>query len=238
MVRALRVISVERGLDPREFALVAFGGAGGLHACALAEQLGCRTVLLPRAAGVLSALGLAVSDVRRDLVTPFVGRDPAELATAYGDLEAAAAAQLDGPVTERRADLRYAGQSFELTVAGADRDGLVAAFHAEHERRYGHRIPDEPVEIVTLRLVATVPGAAPALTEPDPPGGDPVTGRRAVRLDTGEVDAAVLDRSLMGRGSQVTGPAVVELAEATWLVRPGWSGRVDDIGTLVLERTA
>jgi N-methylhydantoinase A len=248
MVGALRVISVDRGLDPRRFALVAFGGAGGLHACALAEDLGCPTVLLPRAAGVLSALGLAISEMRRDYVRPFlvavedaVGDD---LERAFTDLEWRAGEELGGPSLQRRADLRYAGQSFELTVSGATAGELVAAFHAEHERRYGHRIDDEPVELVNLRLVASVNGTRPRLTEP-PPAGDAAAGRSPVprtcpvRLGTGpggEVNAAVFDRDRMGVGSRVEGPAVVEFAEATCLVRPGWAGVVDEFGTLILER--
>ena len=235
MVQALRVISVERGLDPRSFSLVAFGGAGGLHACALAEELGCQTVLVPRAAGVLSALGLAISEVRRDYVRPFLGAARDDLERAFAELEARACAELDSPSTERRADLRYAGQSFELTMSGATGDELVSAFHAEHERRYGHRIDDEPVELVNLRLVASVAGATPRLAEPEP-AGDASVGRRSLLLEDGEVDAAVLDRAAMGRGSKVEGPAVVEFPEATCLVRPGWAGAVDDVGTLILQR--
>jgi N-methylhydantoinase A len=242
MVRALRVVSVERGLDPRDFALAAFGGAGGLHACALAEELGMTTVLLPRAAGVLSALGLAVSDERRDLVAPFLhpldGLDAEELEAAYAALEADARAALPDAVLTRRADLRYRRQAFELTVAG-DAGDLAAAFHAAHERRYGYAMADEPVELVALRVVATVAVERPVLHEPDPPAGvDAVAGRRRICLDGDWVEVDVHDRERMGRGSAVTGPAIVELREATCLVRPGWAGRVDDAGTLVLERAA
>ena len=236
MVRALRVISVERGLDPREFALVAFGGAGGLHACGLADELGCRTVLVPRAAGVLSALGLAISEVRRDYVRPFLRADPTGLGAAYAELDRAAHAELDTPRTEHLADLRYAGQAFELTVAGSTAAELERAFHAEHQRRYGHRIDDDPVEIVNLRLVATLPGATPHLPEPEPAPGDAASGRREVLLEGGVVEAVVLDRARMGRGSLVEGPVVVTFREATCLVRPGWAGVVDEVGTLVLER--
>jgi N-methylhydantoinase A len=133
MLRALRLVSVERGHDPRDFALVAFGGAGPLHACALAEELGVATVLVPEAAGVLSALGLAVGDERRDRVESFV----CPLGEA-GELPAAG-----------EADLRYAGQSFELTVPlGED---LAGAFHRVHEVRYGYADPARPVELVAVR---------------------------------------------------------------------------------------
>src|SRR5437660_6955530 len=133
MVRALRVVSVERGHDPRDFALVAFGGAGPLHACALAEELGIETVLVPAAAGVLSALGLVASEERRDFVRSYVV--PLEEA---GELP-----------TEGEAELRYRGQSFELAVPlGGD---LVADFHRAHEERYGYADPARPIELVAVR---------------------------------------------------------------------------------------
>jgi N-methylhydantoinase A len=240
MVRALRLISVERGLDPRDFALVAFGGAGGLHACALAEDLGSPTVLVPRAAGVLSALGLAISQVRHDYARPVRGGGhpvkEEDLEAGFTAVETAAVADLDGPVTQRLADLRYAGQSFELTVPGSTAAELEQAFHAEHERRYGYRIDDEPVEIVNLRLVATVPGVVPDLLEHKTQGTDAVVQRRRLLTADGVVDAAVCSRAQMGVGSKVRGPAVVEFADATCLVRPGWSGVIDRVGTLVLTR--
>jgi N-methylhydantoinase A len=149
MLRALRVISVERGHDPREFALIAFGGAGPLHACALAEELEIGTVLVPAAAGVLSALGLVASDERRDTVRSYV-RPLAEA----GELPA-----------EGEADLRYTGQSFELTVPlGAD---VAAAFHRAHEDRYGYSDRERPVELVAVRTADVRPGPEPVL----PPAG-------------------------------------------------------------------
>jgi N-methylhydantoinase A len=238
MVRALRLISVERGLDPRDFALVAFGGAGGLHACALAEDLGCRNVLVPRAAGVLSAFGLAISEVRHDYGRPLLGDtvEESDLEAGFTALESAAVADLQTPATQRLADLRYAGQSFELTVPGSTTTVLKQAFHAEHERRYGYRIDDEPVEIVNLRLAATVPGAVPDLLEQEARGSGAVVGHRQLLIEGGAADAAVLNRAMMGAGSTVKGPAVVEFPEATCLVRTGWSGVIDQVGTLVLTR--
>jgi N-methylhydantoinase A len=140
MLRALRVVSVERGHDPADFALVAFGGAGPLHACELAGELGIRTVLVPVAAGVLSALGLVASDERRDAVRSYL----VPLAEA-GELP-----------PEGEADLRYAGQSFELTVPL--QDGLSAAFHRAHEAQYGFASPEREVELVAVRTAAVVPG--------------------------------------------------------------------------------
>jgi N-methylhydantoinase A/oxoprolinase/acetone carboxylase beta subunit len=133
MLRALRVVSVERGLDPRDFALVAFGGAGPLHACALAEELGIRDVLVPDAAGVLSAVGLVASDERRDRVE-----------SRLVPLDEAGELPRDG-----EADLRYAGQSFELTVPLAD--DLAVAFHRAHEERYGYADRERPIELVAIR---------------------------------------------------------------------------------------
>ena len=160
MLRALRLVSVERGHDPRNFALVAFGGAGPLHACALAEELGIATVLVPEAAGVLSALGLAVGDERRDRVESFV----CPLAEA-GELPA-----------EGEADLRYAGQSFELTVpVEAD---LAAAFHRAHEARYGYADPARPVELVAVRTAEVRAGPELAL-----PRAAPLEARGPARIE-------------------------------------------------------
>jgi N-methylhydantoinase A len=150
MLRALRLVSVERGHDPREFALVAFGGAGPLHACALAEELGVETVLVPAAAGVLSALGLAFSDERRDRVDSHVC--PLDQA---GELPA-----------EGEADLRYAGQSFELTVP-LERD-LPGVFHRAHEARYGYADPARPIELVAVRIAEVRPGPELRLPSAEP----------------------------------------------------------------------
>ena len=140
MLRALRVVSVERGHDPRDFALVAFGGAGPLHACALAEELEIEAVLVPEAAGVLSALGLVASDERRDRVVSYVRP----------------LAEVRGLPAEGEADLRYRGQSFELTVP-LEPD-LAAAFHRAHEERYGYFDPDREVELVAVRTAEVTPG--------------------------------------------------------------------------------
>ena len=239
MVGALRVISVEKGLDPREFALVAFGGAGPMHTCALAEELNMNTVLVPKASGVLSALGLAVSDVRRDYVTPLLSPldkvKESRIEDAFKGMQDEASGHLNGPNFTRRADLRYAGQSFELTVGADDFDALADNFHAAHERRYGYRMEEEPVELVNLRLIATVPVEKPELSEGEPEG-DAVSGHREANFDGGWTEVPVLDRTKMGVGSEVEGPAVVEFAESTCVVRPGWGGKIDEVGNLILER--
>jgi N-methylhydantoinase A len=162
MLRALRLVSVERGHDPRDFALVAFGGAGALHGCALAEELGMRTVLVPGAAGVLSALGLVASDERRDRVRSYLC--PLEEA---GELPA-----------EGEADLRYEGQSFELTVPLQEE--LGAAFHRAHEIRYGYAEPERAIELVAVRTAEVRPGPRFEL-----PAAEPLeaTGPAVVELE-------------------------------------------------------
>jgi N-methylhydantoinase A len=190
MLRALRVVSVERGLDPRDFALVAFGGAGPLHACALAEELGISTVLVPAAAGVLSALGLVASDERRDSVRSYVC--PLEDA---GELPA------DG-----EADLRYRGQSFELTVPLGD--GLAERFHRAHEERYGYADTERPIELVAVRTADVRPGPDFVL----PPGEPPVASRPG------------------SSEKPLAGPALLELDGATCWLPPGWAGARDGTG--------
>ncbi len=163
MLRALRVVSVEQGHDPRDFALVAFGGAGPLHACALADELGIEAVLVPAAAGVLSALGLVASDERRDRVASYV-RPLAEV----GALPA-----------EGEADLRYRGQSFELTLAL--QPDLAAAYHRAHAERYGYADPEREIELVAVRTAEVVPGP-PVAPRPAGPRHGPVRGPALVEL--------------------------------------------------------
>jgi N-methylhydantoinase A len=240
MTRALRVISVERGLDPREFALLAFGGAGGMHACSLAEELGMETVLVPRAGGVLSALGLAISDLRHDHVRPYLVAledvNEGEFEEKFEDMEGTAVGDLEDPEHTRRADLRYRGQSFELTVEADSLEKLEERFHAAHEQRYGYRMDDEAVELVNLRLIATVPVDKPKPEEPEQGEGEAESGRREANFDGEWQEAPVLDREKMGKGFEVVGPAIVEFKESTCVVRPGWQGAVDGAGTLVLEK--
>jgi N-methylhydantoinase A len=214
MARALRVVSVERGIDPRGLALVAFGGAGPLHACALADELGMERVLVPLASGVLSALGLAAADLRRD----YVGG-------SFQQMEARAEHDLPGATTLRLVDARYRGQSHELTV---EADRWEEKLAEEHARRYGFGLDAEP-EPVTRRLVATLPRERPSLRPPAAPA--PPSDRRAY------LDGEWLDLPVHASGSAVSGPAIVELPGSTCLVRPGWAGKPDAAGSLVLERT-
>jgi N-methylhydantoinase A len=190
----------------------------------------------------LSALGLAISDLRRDYVRPYLADlaevKAAEMKGGFEEMESTAAKDLERPECTRRADLRYRGQSFELTVE-AERplevEKLEERFHAAHERRYGYRMDDESVELVNIRLIATVPVEKPQLDE-SPVEGDAESGRRESNFDGEWIEVPVLDRERMGEGSEVEGPAIVEFKESTCVVRPGWRGVVDGVGTLVLEK--
>jgi N-methylhydantoinase A len=229
MVQALRVVSVERGHDPAGAVLIAFGGAGPLHACELAAQLGATRVLCLPASGVLSALGLAAAERRRD-----VSRSLLQPLAETDGLDRAAAEMVAAGADEQlrmAADLRYVGQSFELLIPFEDPDELAAAFHAEHERRYGHADPDRPVQLVTLRAAAVRPGAEVRLTA----AGDVARSRRTIRWNGEEVEATVLTGTGLPPGERVEGPAVIEFPETTCLVPPGWAGSADDHGIVRLE---
>ncbi|NHX35316.1 MULTISPECIES: hydantoinase/oxoprolinase family protein [Halolamina] len=255
MGRALRVVSVERGHDPREFALVAFGGAGPLHAPTLAAELDVPTVLVPRTAGALSALGLLISDVGYDysqsMVRPWAGVDAETVATAFAELRAEGDSELAAEDVlparrefERVADLRYEGQSFDVSVPlpdGEVDDGMLATierrFHERHESRYGHADPEEPVELVTLRLHArgVVDSPETAAVAADGTVADAVAERREVRFAGDAYDAPIYDRDLLPAGGEFDGPAVVEGPESTVVLRPGQSAEVDPDGTLVVD---
>ncbi|HMB51024.1 MAG TPA: hydantoinase/oxoprolinase family protein, partial [Natronoarchaeum rubrum] len=249
--RAIRSATVERGLDPREFALTAFGGAGPMHAAALAERLGIDAVLVPRACGVLSAYGLLAADEVHDAARTHratlsqqggdEAADPAAIEVIYAELREdvlASTSDPDAARVERSADLRYAGQSFELEVdAGAPVDlaALAERFHAAHERTRGYRM-DEAVELVTLRSQAVVSG--PDLPIGSESGGDPVLGEREVAFgeEGGRVSTPIYDRTGLDPGSEFAGPAIVEQAESTTVVPPDWDARVRPDGTLLLTR--
>ncbi len=243
MVRALRVVTVERGIDPRRYALLAFGGAGGLHAVGIADELGIDEILVPRASGVLAALGLVVSPPRRD-VQRSVFMSGEELSA---DAIAAQTAQLGEQAREALGDhgaalravyeLRYRGQAFELPIAEqlAPQPGtLRERFEAEHEERYGYSDAEQTLELVTIRVTATGSAATVALGDRAGGGSPPTTTRRAV-LHSAVTEIEVL-RGAPPPGSRISGPSIVELAESTLLVEPGWAGEVDDTGTIHLTR--
>ena len=241
MVRALRVVTVDRGIDPRDFALMPFGGAGPMHAAALADELGMTRILCPRASGVLSALGLIASERRRDTArTVMLAGDEMtaeRIAAEVAALRDPLAAGLDGAKVEVVYGLRYAGQSFELPVPGPEEPNptdLADRFAAAHERRYGYRDPDSPVELVNVRVAAAVPGPSP---EPEAAGGGELErGARRARFGGEWLEATVL-RGEPEAGSRAEGPCIFELPEATLVLPPGWGAEVDGRGTIVAERT-
>jgi N-methylhydantoinase A len=245
MTRAIRSVTAERGHDPREFAIAAFGGAGPMHAAALADRLGVERVVVPRASGVLSALGLLAADEQHDAARTYRTRldeaDPEAVEDVLEDLAAEALSDSADPgaaTVTFQADCRYAGQSYELGVAveDFDRATLGARFHAAHERAHGYRLPEEPVEVVTLRARATVDHEMPPLSHAATT--DARTGRREVRFDGEWYETPVLDWAGLAPGTGRTGPAVVEGGESTVVVPPAWSLSVDDRGTLHLEGEA
>ena len=239
MVRALRVISVQRGHDPRRFALLAFGGAGPMHAADLAEELDMTRVMVPDSCGVLSALGMVVGDQRRDWVRTVLamcGWDEKLLEEAWAELESVAAEGMAEPHFARYADLRYAGQSHELTVSAgrpARREELVSAFTREHQKVYGYHAEDEDVELVNIRLIASVPREKPAVTPVVAAGREPA--RRQAFFSGAWREIEVWRRVDMG-ARRLEGPVVVEEEEATTVVPPGWRARLDEAGNLWLER--
>jgi N-methylhydantoinase A len=243
MVRALRVVTVNRGIDPRRFVLLAFGGAGPLHATDIADELGMDRILCPRHSGVLAALGLLVSNRRRDAQrTVLLGGGALTDAAIRREVEAlgqAARQALGEPEARLEAtfEMRYRGQSFELAIPGAadaPAEELRRRFEAAHAERYGFRDPEQPVELVTIRLTAVSPGAEVGLEGLGSGAVERV--HRKVTIDGAECLVAVI-RGEPGPGTAIAGPAVVELPESTALIAPGWSGTVDATGTLVLERS-
>jgi N-methylhydantoinase A len=245
MLRALRVVTVERGIDPRGYALLAFGGAGPLHAAAIAAELGITRIVCPRSSGVLAALGLVVSPGRRD-VQRSVLLDGDELTQdvvtdLVRDLGRQARSELGEADSELRAvyELRYRGQAFELPVPGSlspEPDVLREAFEALHRERYGYSDSEQVLELVTIRVSATVPGADFSLAAAEP-AGETVRGRRPATLAGSEIEFEVL-RGWLAEGTSVRGPAIVELPESTLLVPPGWAGAVDENGTTQLRAEA
>ncbi len=199
MVRALRVVTVQRGIDPRRYALLAFGGAGGLHAADIAEELGITTILCPRASGVLAALGMVVSPRRRDVQRTVLKTGDDLTAAAIAELVAELGDQARGALGESAAklsatyELRYRGQAFELAIPGAtepDPRDLREAFETEHEDRYGYRDSDQALELVTVRVSATVSGAEIELTAVEA-GEEPQRGRRAATVAGSEIELEV-----------------------------------------------
>lgn len=255
MAHALRHISVERGVDPCDFTLLSFGGAGGLHACALAEALGMRSVLVPRWPGAFSALGLLLADVRREIIhaLPMSGTQDwaapevqERFRARFSVLEAQAAREMAregfGEARwhgERLLDLRYVGQSSELRIPMAGQDDLTATietFHRAHRARYGHADSREPVEAVAARVVALVPTDTFTLHTEMPEGEGALPEETEVYCSSGWTRAALYTRDRIGKNHPLVGPAIVVQEDATTFVEPGWRARHDDMGNLRLFR--
>ena len=262
MVNALRLVSVQRGHDPRDFILMGFGGAGPAHVVRLAEQAGIPQVLIPAEPGTTSALGLLVTDVRMESSATLIERsDQIELSKITNEFErlensgriahSSAASASGEPIFERSIEMRYWGQSFELSVPVPDRkiidadwmSELIESFHESHNTAYGFRADDEPVELVNLRLTTIGKIARPQLRKLDiisPNAKVAIKGKRPVYFGTdssegGVIHTTVYDRPKLPAGSVFNGPAIVEEPDCTTVIQPSWSVTVDDFGNLLIE---
>lgn len=256
MAEVLKIVSVQRGHDPRDFVLAAFGGAGPLHATALADELGIAEIVCPPIPGAFSALGLIGTDLKRDYVrtlyTTTATADPAVVEAAFVALEREGVAMLErAGVTpaqrrfERSVDARYARQSYELVVPVPPRafdaaalDEIAEGFHDRHRSTYGHDNRSEPVQIVSLRVAAI--GAIPPLMirdKPPPSARDAIKARRPVWFrESGALEATIYDRSRLPVDWHASGPVVIESLESTILVPPGWQAKMNQDGFVLLTR--
>ena len=261
MEKALRVISIERGHDPREFSLVCFGGAGGLHAAELAGSLGLRQVVVPQNPGAFSAIGILLSDIVKDHSQSMLLPVPPEANTAWSRrarqfyerlenrlarLEQAARAELlrdqlpgGSARVERRLDLRYAGQSYELSVPFTRQYGEL--FHREHEKAYGYRDPSRPLEVVNLRIRLRIPSPKPRLQQEQVAsnaGDSPLVKKRTAWFGGRRYRTPFYRRDALRPGTRFRGPAVVLEYSSTIVVPPGFVCRVDEFHNLVLSQHA
>jgi len=256
MERAIRAISLERGYDPRRFTLVPFGGAGPMHCCELAQELGIPRILVPTRPGILSALGVAIADVVKDYSRTVMLRgddlDQDRLEEEFHGMEHQARAELEpeglpvGRMRSRRfLDVRYVGQSFELTIdcpslslRGDLRRTIANRFFRAHRQRFGYADRSEPVEIVNLRLKLELAVSKPAITPQfaGPPDASPaLLDQVPVVFAGGTLPSSLYDRDKLGSGNRVQGPALLLQLDTTIVVPPGWGGAVDPYGNLVLE---
>jgi len=256
MYAELSGVLERRGVDPRDFTLVAFGGAGPVVACQLAADVKIPRVLVPLSPGTLCALGALKADIAADFIRsvhwPLAAPVGADLLGAMDALEKLALSWLEGeaPVVERTelrwtADMRYAGQSHEIETEldpGPLREGsgaaLAEAFHAAHQRIFNHADPEAAVEMINLRV--RVIGQLPRRLERDPEivesGEATPTGARIIDIDGRRHDAPLFQREALGRGQRLAGPAVVEQSDTTTMIPPGWSAVVDRFGNMVITR--
>jgi N-methylhydantoinase A len=256
MAQALRIVSVERGHDPQEFSLIAFGGAGPVHAVSLAAELAIPEVIVPPAPGAFSALGLVASDLKRDysrtLYADLASIDPMRVCEVFAGMEHAGTEMLKAARVppERRAllrlaDVRYRRQAYELTVPIADGeitratlDNLAAAFHARHEQTYGHANRSEHVQLVNLRLTAL--GRLPdlVLAQRADAASVRVRSRDVWFAETGFTRTEVHWRDGLAPDARIAGPAIIEAMDSTTVVPPGWQARINELGYIVIARSA
>jgi N-methylhydantoinase A len=256
MAEAMRTITVEQGIDPREYSLVAFGGAGPMHAVALAQELEIEEIIVPPAPGTFSAFGMLQTDIRHDLTqTYYEAMAPSlaeDLESIYAKLEDEAREVLDDEgVPEirmellRTADMRYVGQEYFVNVelpqngrltAGALEE-LTNRFHTAYKTRYGHSTPGAPVEFVNLRVTALGELERDVAGFKPPAGGElPPHDTREVVFEGERVPTRIYRRGELSAGVQVAGPLVIEEDTATTVVPPGWGARVDELGDVIISQ--
>ncbi len=256
MERAIRTISLERGYDPRLFTLVPFGGAGPMHACELAQELGIPRVMVPSRPGILSALGVAIADIVKDYSRTVMLRgadlDRVRVEEEFQGMESQARTEMSGEglaldkmVARRFLDVRYVGQSFELTVdypariPNSDLAKVIGdSFYKAHLRRFGYADKNEPVEVVNLRLKLDVAMEKPAVEAQTVSGADPTAallGEAEVVFQQGALASSLYQRERLVCGNRISGPALVIQMDSTTVVPPGWGGAVDPFGNLLLE---
>ncbi len=255
MEEAIKAISTMRGHDLRDFMLLAFGGAGPLHACKMAAELGMKGVLVPPHPGVYSAMGLVMSDVKHDYLrsrlTPLSRASEAEVNAVFAELETLARADLaredfseKSIRVEHALDMRYAGQGYEMTIpceaplAPGGLKALREKFDAEHKKSFGHTAPEEPVEIVSWRLRGV--GVVPPVREPVyKPTGAPlekaIRERRIARFDGVDLECPVYQRELIDVGAEFAGPALIDQLDCTTVMPPGFLARVDERKNIIIS---
>jgi N-methylhydantoinase A len=256
MERAIRTISLERGYDPRLFTLVPFGGAGPMHACELAQELGIPRILVPSKPGILSALGVAIADIVKDYSRTVMLRgadlDRARIDEEFQGMEGQARTEMSGEgldvdrMTSRRfLDVRYVGQSFELTIDYPSRitkTGLAKvigdSFYKSHLRRFGYADRNEPVEVVNLRLKLELAMEKPTIQPQETGPADSshaLIGEAEVVFQQGALTSPLYQREQLTCGNRVSGPALVIQMDSTTVLPPGWGGAVDPFGNILLE---
>jgi N-methylhydantoinase A len=251
MCNAVRLVSTSKGYDPRDFALVAFGGAGPLHAAYVAQEMDIPRVIIPPYPGVNSALGCLLVDVEHDLSQTFIAEaDPGvepDLEDAFVEMEEEIGERLDQEGidpdqvrVDRQVRMRYAGQwrSLEVTCSKPidDIGPVKERFHEEHERAYAYSDTDEEVEIYGLNITGQGIVDKPSFPEIEESAGSPVTTRQAYFESTGGyVDTDIYERSSLGSGTNINGPAIVQQMDSTVMIPPKMDATVDDIGNIIIE---